>query len=241
MGIVKGAVEMETDTAYDFPRGDFTWLVEVSMSCNACGHGSAPDLFKPEPPLDASYKLAILTNNLNECICPGPDRKTFLDLFQRMFELQISDVTVINVTEVPIIPVDQCYPADEQTSMTTYNYTGVCLGRKFEQYLERVFEAPSGSPTGGPTSLPTDEPTDSPTDGPTSEPTNEPTAFPTEAPVTTPRPTFAPVASPTDSPVAAPTDAPVVLQLTTLAKYLRLMRPLFHLLMLPLFLRQRRR
>merc|ERR1711915_623981 len=122
-----------------------------------------------------------------------------------MFEQEIPDVTVLNVTQVPVIPINLCYPATEETVMTMYNYTGVCPGRNFAQYQFKLSEAPSESPTDEPTTSPTGEPTYSPTDEPTNEPTDEPTDAPTDAPTVSP--TAAPVApiAPTSSPVA-PTD-----------------------------------
>ena len=69
---------------YDFPRGNFTGLVEIdNMKCNSYGgNNSICQLFNDTEAegLTSGFNLPIYTNN--ECSCDGPEIPNFLPLFQ---------------------------------------------------------------------------------------------------------------------------------------------------------------
>lgn len=203
------------------PTGDFTWLVEVVLSCNACDDDAKLFSSAQDDEDDSSSNLVqnffkfanslTLVNDVEAtslCSCSGPSKKAFLDSFSEELSSKLNNVTVVAATEVPVLSDEVCYGSaltagspDGTTRqvplLTAYSYTGVCAGRNIEviEPVKAVTESPSASPTSEPTSPPTESPTDEPTDAPTDAPTEPPTESPTESPSEAPvSPTLPPAA-----------------------------------------------
>lgn len=156
----------EPDFDVDFPRGYFTWLLEVDLRCNACGDEDW-QLFN-----DTSTNHHHRPSPSNTCICPGPNQTDFLQAFQQAFlevslfnELSVWNASIVNATQIPLLYPYEC----DSSRDTTYNYDGVCPGHSERQFDFLFSEAPSQSPTDSPTDSPTQFPTDSPTDRPSSK------------------------------------------------------------------------
>jgi hypothetical protein len=213
--IINAATELKepSNFQYDFPRGNFTWLVEVDIKCNSCGYDNDVwQLFNDTEvgltnKIETLNRLERLSMPPNECACVGPSQTDFLALFQTFFHLDTvdgrsSNVQIMNATQIPLLNGDECGIQPDTTSTAFYNYTGVCLSKTFRQFDGLLSDAPTMSPTG--TDSPTTSPTTSPTDAPTTSPTASPTVTPPDDP--TDAPTVSPTVSPTDSP--SPTEKP---------------------------------
>jgi hypothetical protein len=210
--VINTATELNepSNFQYDFPRGNFTWLVEVDMKCNSCSNDNNILQLFDNTEVGLTNYIETLNKPPNECACGGPSQTDFLALFQTLFdqgklEDRSSNVQILNATQIPLLSRDEC-GIQPDTTITFYNYTGVCLSKTFRQFNGFLTEPPSMSPTDFPTDSPTNSPTNSPTDSPTNSPTNSPTDSPTDSPTNSP--TDSPTNEPTNEPTKSPTEKP---------------------------------
>ena len=181
------AVEVPTsgnNPANKYSVGTATWLIEITMSCNACvGNMNGQwQLFSEE--------TSPTPFNGNTCVCDGPLQTNFVNKFRELFAANksgnpYSDISILNANQIPLLlSKDGTYESglcSTVSTTTTYSYDGVCLARSTA--------SPSGSPTGSPTSAPKKKATKKP-----SKKTKKPTKKPAPTPV-----------SPSPAPSSAPT------------------------------------
>ena len=101
-----------------------SFLLRVDLVCNACGSDLNNIKLFTDSLDDNQIDDLFNSNETDECLCPGPFIEFFLELYNNFVQATSlsSNLSVVAVEQLPVLT--EC----NETNVTTYNSTGVCLG-----------------------------------------------------------------------------------------------------------------